>query len=122
MITINSIIFIIAILSIPIFWGLSDGYRIKNPELYAETWHKFKYVVHIMIGILVYVNTNFLIAFWFSIYFWLIFDICVNLARGLPLLTKGTINFFDRLFPTEKSQLITKIISLLVISILNLIF
>lgn len=122
MITINSILFIIALLSIPLFWGLSDGYRIKNPELYSGSWHKYKYIVHVMIGILIYTNTNLLISLWFSIYFWLVFDICVNLARGLPLLTKGTINFFDKLFPTEKSQLITKIILLGIISILLFIF
>lgn len=98
---------------IPIFWGLSDGYRIKDAIKYTKKWHRYKWIVHVLIGILVASFMSIKISIIFAIFYWIVFDIAVNFARELPILTIGTINFLDKYFKTGLQQLVVKLVLLI---------
>ncbi|GEM_PF-4680728 len=99
---------------IPIFWGMSDGRRILNPVKYTEQWHRYKWIVHVLIGLLVYSYMGWKVALCFGVWYWIVFDIFVNIARELPFTTIGTTAFLDRIFPNFWVQFFIKIILLII--------
>lgn len=106
---------------IPIFWGMSDGRRILNPDKYAVEWHRYKWIVHLLIWLLIYSFIGWKVSICFGVWYWITFDIFVNIARELPFTTIGKTAFLDRIFPNFYLQIYVKI-TLLIISIIWLLF
>jgi len=104
----------LSLILIPIFWGMSDGRRILNPDKYAVEWHRYKWIVHILIGLLVYSYMGLKVAFCFGVWYWIVFDIFVNIARELPFTTIGKTAFLDKIFPNFWIQFSLKIILLII--------
>lgn len=116
-ILIKKLLVYICLFLIPVFWGLSDGYRIVDPTKYSKLWHRTKGIVQGLIGGIIWGYSSFSLAFLFAVYFWIVFDILVNYIRKLPLTYLGKTAFLDRIFPTFQIQLIVKILLLVVATI-----
>lgn len=104
----------LSLILIPIFWGMSDGRRILNPDKYAVEWHRYKWIVHLLIGLLIYSFMGWKVSICFGVWYWITFDIFVNIARELPFTTIGTTAFLDRIFPNFWVQFSIKLLLLIV--------
>ncbi len=102
----------LCLILIPIFWGISDGYRILDPVKYSMKWHKYKGFVQILIGVLVYCYSSLGLALLFAIYFWIVFDIVEAFTRGVSFQHIGKSALLDKLFTSFWSQFVVKIILL----------
>ncbi len=109
---IKFLLFPISLILIPIFWGISDGYRILNPIKYSKQWHTNKAIVQFLIGIIVASYSDIKTSLLFAIWFWIVFDIAVSKTRGVPFTHIGKTAFLDRIFPNFWVQFIVKIILL----------
>ena len=101
----------LCLILIPIFWGISDGYRILNPVKYTVLWHKYKGFVQGSIGVIIACNYSLGLALLFAIYFWIVFDMVESFTRGASF-TIGKTALLDRIFPNFWIQFIVKIILL----------
>lgn len=104
----------LSLILIPIFWGMSDGRRILNPVKYTEEWHRYKWIVHLLIGLLIYSFMGWKVSICFGVWYWITFDIFVNIARELPFTTIGKTAFLDKIFPNFWIQFSLKIILLII--------
>ena len=104
----------LSMLLIPIFWAMSDGRRILNPDKYAVEWHRYKWIVHLLIGLLIYSFMGWKVSICFGVWYWIVFDIFVNIARELPFTTIGKTAFLDKIFPNFWIQFSLKIILLII--------
>ena len=102
----------LCLILIPIFWGISDAYRILDPVKHTNKWHKYKGIVQVLIGVLIYCYSSLGLALLFAIYFWIIFDMVEAYTRGLVFDHIGRTAFLDRIFPNFWVQFIVKIILL----------
>lgn len=106
----------LCLILIPIFWGISDGYRILDPIKYSTKWHNYKGFVQVLIGLIVACNYSLGLALLFAIYFWIIFDISEAFTRGIKFEHIGKSAFFDKIFSSFWLQFIVKIILLALLS------
>ena len=106
----------LSLILIPIFWGISDGYRILDPVKYSSIWHKYKGFVQGLIGVIVACNYSLGLALLFAIYFWIVFDIVEAFTRGVSFQHIGKSASLDKLFTSFWSQFIVKIILLALVS------
>ena len=102
----------LCLILIPIFWGISDGYRILDPVKYDTLWHRYKGFVQGSIGVIVACNYSLGLALLFAIYFWIIFDISEAFTRGIKFEHIGKSAFLDKIFSSFWLQFIVKIILL----------
>lgn len=102
----------LCLILIPIFWGISDGYRILDPVKYSKIWHKHKGFVQGSIGVIVACNYSLGLALLFAIYFWVVFDMVEAFTRGVSFQHLGKSALLDKLFTSFWSQFIVKIILL----------
>ena len=102
----------LAMILIPIFWGMSDGYRILDTIKYTTLWHKYKGFVQVLIGVIIACNYSFGLALLFAIYFWVVFDMVEAFTRGVSFQHLGKSALLDKLFTSFWSQFIVKIILL----------
>lgn len=106
----------LCLILIPIFWGISDGYRILDPVKYTTLWHKYKGFVQILIGVIIACNYSLGLALLFAIYFWIVFDMVEAFTRGISFQHLGKSALLDKLFTSFWSQFIVKIILLALVS------
>ena len=106
----------LCLILIPIFWGISDGYRILDPVKYTTLWHKYKGFVQVLIGVIVACNYSLGLALLFAIYFWIVFDMIEAVTRGISFQHLGKSALLDKLFTSFWSQFIVKIILLALVS------
>ena len=105
-----------SLILIPIFWGISDGYRILDPIKYSTKWHNYKGFVQVLIGLIVACNYSLGLALLFAIYFWIVFDMVEAVTRGISFQHLGKSALLDKLFTSFWSQFIVKIILLALVS------
>ena len=106
----------LCLILIPIFWGISDGYRILDPVKFDTLWHRYKGFVQGSIGVIVACNYSLGLALLFAIYFWIVFDIVEAFTRGIKFEHIGKSAFLDRIFPGFLGQFLVKIILFALIS------
>ena len=106
----------LCLILIPIFWGISDGYRILDPIKYSTKWHNYKGFVQVLIGLIVACNYSLGLALLFAIYFWIVFDMVEAVTRGISFQHLGKSALLDKLFTSFWSQFIVKIILLALVS------
>ena len=106
----------LCLILIPIFWGISDGYRILDPIKYSTKWHNYKGFVQVLIGLIVACNYSLGLALLFAIYFWIVFDMIEAVTRGISFQHLGKSALLDKLFTSFWSQFIVKIILLALVS------
>lgn len=106
----------LCLILIPIFWGISDGYRILDPIKYSTKWHNYKGFVQVLIGLIVACNYSLGLALLFAIYFWIVFDMVEAFTRGISFQHLGKSALLDKLFTSFWSQFIVKIILLALVS------
>ena len=102
----------LSMLLIPIFWGMSDGYRILDTVKYTTLWHKYKGFVQVLIGVIIACNYSLGLALLFAIYFWVVFDMTEAFTRGVAFNHIGSTAFLDKIFPNFWVQFIVKIVLL----------
>ena len=102
----------LCLILIPVFWGISDGYRILDPIKYSTLWHRYKGFVQLLIGVIVACDYSLGLALLFAIYFWIVFDMSEAFTRGIKFEHIGKSAFFDKIFPSFWSQFIVKTILL----------
>ena len=106
----------LCLILIPIFWGISDGYRILDPIKYSTKWHNHKGFVQVLIGLIVVCNYSLGLALLFAIYFWIVFDMVEAFTRGIKFEHIGKSAFLDKIFSSFWLQFIVKIILLALLS------
>ena len=106
----------LCLILIPIFWGISDGYRILDPIKYSTKWHNYKGFVQVLIGLIVACNYSLGLALLFAIYFWIVFDMIEAVTRGISFQHLGKSALLDKIFSSFWLQFIVKIILLALLS------
>ena len=102
----------LCLILIPIFWGISDGYRILDPVKFNTLWHRYKGFVQGSIGVIIACNYSIGLALLFAIYFWIVFDMVEAFTRGVAFYHIGQTAFLDKIFPNFWIQFLIKIILL----------
>lgn len=102
----------LSLILIPIFWGISDGYRILDPVKYSSIWHRYKGFVQGLIGVIVACNYSLGLALLFAVYFWIVFDMSEAFTRRVSFNHIGSTAFLDKIFPNFWIQFVFKIVLL----------